>query len=92
MLIMQQKNQNCLTQMVLTKFKRYAHSSCIKGVVIERDLGTDKEDRNSSWFNIKSASYDQRFKTWAVNIKNHYHNQRSFKKVDVHFVEEEGKT
>jgi hypothetical protein len=78
---------------VLSKFKRYSHSSCIKGVLVERDrtMMESSADRNSSWFTIKTASYDQRFKTWGINIKNHYHNQRSFKKQEVKFDKEESK-
>jgi hypothetical protein len=47
------------------------------------------QDRNSTCFQIKTASYDQRFKSWQIQIKNHYHNQRTFKKQDLEFSSDE---
>jgi hypothetical protein len=64
---------------MLSKYKQYAHSSCIKGVVLHRSPALES-DRNSSCFEIKTSSYDQRFKTWGLSLKNHYFNQRQMKK------------
>ena len=73
---------------ILSKFKRYAHTSCVKGVLIVRkteqliaqEEEKKQEDRNSTTFLIKTASYDQRFKTWELTLKNHYYNERIIKK------------
>ena len=68
---------------VLSKFKRYAHTSCVKGVILERvhnQLNDIKKYKlkpemklaeGATWLMIKTASYDQRFKTWLIQIKNH---------------------
>ena len=67
---------------VLSKLKRYAHTSCVKGVILERvhnqlndvekyKLKPEmKPAEGTTCLMIKTASYDQRFKTWLIQIKN----------------------
>ena len=76
---------------ILSKFKRAAHTSCVKGILLRRLPALPDGDRNSSSFEIQSASYDQRLKYWHICVKNHYHNQKNIKKPPPQFEKEESK-
>jgi len=43
---------------------KYAHSSCIKGVVVTKGA----QDRSEDGFSVHSSGYDQRYKKWHLKI------------------------
>ena len=61
--VMTEKGQAEVT--LLCTEKKYAHSSCVKGLVITKAATGEDSPASSNLF-IHSSGYDQRFKTWAM--------------------------
>ena len=47
--------------------RKYAHSSCIKGLVASK-LTAESGGDDGSCVRVHSSGYDQRFKTWTVKL------------------------